>query len=135
MNVRPTQMIDEMVQTLLDDYNIDVMIKSRHESVVIPRAALFNVCRGYYSASTLGRYFEKNHATILHHFKNHDALMTIRQYREIFGVLTAIVMEYNQKPKGRRTETIMELESLRNENMMLREKIKMYEKSIEKVHP
>lgn len=133
MNVRPTQMIDDMVQTLLDNYNIDVMIKSRHESVVIPRAALFNVCRGYYSASTLGRYFGKNHATILHHFKNHEALMMVRQYREIFGVLTAIVMEYNQKPKGQRTETIMELESLRNENMMLREKIKMYEERNEEV--
>ncbi len=56
MNTRPTEMLTEMVDVLLSEYHVDVFDKRRIESVVIPRAALFNVCRGYYSASNLGKF-------------------------------------------------------------------------------
>ena len=127
MNVRPTNMIDEMVEFLRDEYKIDVMEKRRLESVVVPRAALFNVCRGFYSASTLGRYFGKNHATILHHFKNHDALMLVPQYREIFASLTEILTKYDERAKAKKEQNTALIEILRRENDMLKQRLERYE--------
>ena len=129
MNVRPTNMIDEMVEFLRDEYKIDVMEKRRLESVVVPRAALFNVCRGFYSASTLGRYFGKNHATILHHFKNHDALMLVPQYREIFASLTEILTKYDERAKANKEQNTALIEILRRENDMLKQRLERYEEA------
>ena len=129
MNVRPTTMIDEMVEFLLDKYKVNVMDKRRVESIVVPRAALFNVCRGYFSASTLGRYFGKNHATILHHFKNHDALMLVPQYREVFASLTEILTKYDERAKTGKEHNTALIEILRKENDMLKQRLERYEEA------
>lgn len=129
MNVRPTTMIDEMVEFLKKEYNTDVMEKRRLESVVVPRAALFNVCRGYYSATTLGKYFGKNHATILHHYKNHDALMLVPQYRESFNALTEILTKYDERARLNKETAESIISFLRTENESLKQKIERYEES------
>ena len=129
MNVRPTTMIDEMVAFLKNEFAVDVMDKRRLESVVVPRAALFNVCRGYFSASTLGRYFGKNHATILHHFKNHDALMLVPQYREVFASLTEILTKYDERAKANKEHNTGLIEILRRENDMLKQRLERYEEA------
>lgn len=120
-------MIDEMVAFLKKEYNTDVMDKRRLESVVVPRAALFNVCRGYYSATTLGRYFGKNHATILHHYKNHDALMLVPQYRESFNALTEILTKYDERARLNKETTESIIEFLRTENESLKQRLERYE--------
>jgi len=129
MNVRPTTMIDEMVEFLKKEYNTDVMEKRRLESVVVPRAALFNVCRGYYSATTLGKYFGKNHATILHHFKNHDALMLVPQYRESFNALTEILTKYDERARLNKETAESIIDFLRTENESLKQKLDRYEEA------
>ena len=129
MNVRPTTMIDEMVEFLRKEYNTDVMEKRRLESVVVPRAALFNVCRGYYSATTLGRYFGKNHATILHHYKNHDALMLVPQYRESFNALTEILTKYDERARLNKETAESIIDFLRTENESLKQKLERYEEA------
>ena len=116
-----------MVAFLKKEYNTDVMDKRRLESVVVPRAALFNVCRGYYSATTLGRYFGKNHATILHHYKNHDALMLIPQYRESFNALTEILTKYDERARLNKETTESIIEFLRTENESLKQRLERYE--------
>jgi hypothetical protein len=122
-------MIDEMVAFLKNEFAINVMEKRRLESVVVPRAALFNVCRGYFSASTLGRYFGKNHATILHHFKNHDALMLVPQYREVFASLTEILTKYDERAKTGKEHNTALIEILRKENDMLKQRLERYEEA------
>jgi len=122
-------MIDEMVAFLKNEFAINVMDKRRLESVVVPRAALFNVCRGYFSASTLGRYFGKNHATILHHFKNHDALMLVPQYREVFASLTEILTKYDERAKANKEQNTALIEILRRENDMLKQRLERYEEA------
>jgi hypothetical protein len=122
-------MIDEMVAFLKNEFAINVMDKRRLESVVVPRAALFNVCRGYFSASTLGRYFGKNHATILHHFKNHDALMLVPQYREVFASLTEILTKYDERAKTGKEHNTALIEILRKENDMLKQRLERYEEA------
>lgn len=122
-------MIDEMVAFLKDEFAVDVMDKRRFQSIVVPRAALFNVCRGYFSASTLGRYFEKNHATILHHFKNHDALMLVPQYREVFASLTEILTKYDERAKTSKEHNTALIEILRRENDMLKQRLERYEEA------
>jgi len=122
-------MIDEMVEFLRKEYNTDVMEKRRLESVVVPRAALFNVCRGYYSATTLGKYFGKNHATILHHFKNHDALMLVPQYRESFNALTEILTKYDERARLNKETAESIIEFLRMENESLKQKLERYEEA------
>ena len=129
MNVRPTTMIDEMVEFLKKEYNTDVMEKRRLESVVVPRAALFNVCRGYYSATTLGKYFGKNHATILHHYKNHDALMLVPQYRESFNALTEILTKYDERARLNKETAESIISFLRTENESLKQKLDRYEEA------
>ncbi len=129
MNVRPTTMIDEMVEFLKKEYNTDVMEKRRLESVVVPRAALFNVCRGYYSATTLGKYFGKNHATILHHYKNHDALMLVPQYRESFNALTEILTKYDERARLNKETAESIIDFLRMENESLKQKLQAYEEA------
>jgi hypothetical protein len=120
-------MIDEMVAFLKKEYNTDVMEKRRLESVVVPRAALFNVCRGYYSATTLGKYFGKNHATILHHYKNHDALMLVPQYRESFNALTEILTKYDERARLNKETAESIIDFLRMENESLKQKLQAYE--------
>jgi len=127
MNTRPTEMLNEMVDVLLSEYHVDVFDKRRIESVVIPRAALFNVCRGYYSASTLGKFFGKNHATILHHNKNHESLCLVPQYREYFERLTEVLVKYDEKAKETRNNMIAEIELLRQEVKELKEKLNEYQ--------
>ena len=127
MNVRPLDMLKEMVDVLLNEYDVNVQDKRRLESVVVPRSALFNVCRGYYSATTLGKYFGKNHATILHHFKNHDALMLVPQYREYFERLTEVLIKYDERARTQRNNMISEMESLRDEVEQLKSKLNKYE--------
>jgi hypothetical protein len=127
MNVRPLDMLKEMVDVLLNEYDVNVQDKRRLESVVVPRSALFNVCRGYYSATTLGKYFGKNHATILHHFKNHDSLMLVPQYREYFERLTEVLIKYDERARTHRNNMILEMESLRDEVEQLKEKLIEYE--------
>ena len=122
-------MIDEMVAFLKDEFAVDVMDKRRFQSIVVPRAALFNVCRGYFSASTLGRYFGKNHATILHHFKNHDALMLVPQYREVFASLTEILTKYDERAKTGKEHNTALIEILRRENDMLKQRLERYEEA------
>jgi len=130
MNTRPLDMLDEMVKVLSSEYHIDVFDKRRLESVVIPRAALFNVCRGFYSASTLGKYFGKNHATILHHNKNHESLCLIPQYREYFERLTDVLVKYDERARTHRNNIIVEMEALRDEVKMLKKKLNDYETAI-----
>ena len=127
MNVRPLDMLEEMVDVLLNEYDVNVQDQRRLESVVVPRSALFNVCRGYYSATTLGKFFGKNHATILHHFKNHDALMLVPQYREYFERLTEVLIKYDERARTQRNNMISEMESLRDEVEQLKEKLNEYE--------
>lgn len=127
MNTRPLDMLEEMVDVLLSEYHVDVFDKRRLESVVIPRAALFNVCRGYYSASTLGKFFGKNHATILHHNKNHESLCLIPQYREYFERLTEVLVKYDEKAKETRNNMVAEIELLRQEIKELKEKLNEYQ--------
>ena len=122
-------MIDEMVAFLKKEYNTDVMDKRRIESIVVPRAALFNVCRGYYSATTLGRYFGKNHATILHHYKNHDALMLVPQYRESFNALTDILTKYDERARLNKETAESIIEFLRTENESLKQRLERYEEA------
>ena len=130
MNTRPLDMLNEMVDVLLSEYHVDVFDKRRVESVVIPRAALFNVCRGFYSATTLGKFFGKNHATILHHNKNHSALILVPQYREYYERLTDVLVKYDERAKTHRDNIMIEMESLRNEVKQLKEKLNEYEKNI-----
>ena len=130
MNTRPLDMLDEMVNVLLSEYHIDVFDKRRLESVVIPRAALFNVCRGFYSASTLGKYFGKNHATILHHNKNHESLILVPQYREYFERLTDVLIKYDERARTHRNNIIVEMEALRDEVKILKEKLNEYQTNV-----
>jgi len=116
-------MIDEMVAFLKKEYNTDVMDKRRFQSIVVPRAALFNVCRGYYSATTIGRYFGKNHATILHHYKNHEALMLVPQYRESFNALTEILTKYDERARLNKETAESIIEFLRMENESLKQRL------------
>ena len=136
MNVRPIVMMEEMVKVLRDEYQVDAMQNTRKEAIVISRAALFNVCRGYYSATQIGQFFGKNHATILHHFKNHESFMRLPQYVDMYERLMEVLSEYDdrarhaKKERQLRKQQINELliivDELKSENESLREKLDAY---------
>ena len=133
MNVRPIMMMEEMVNVLRDEYGVNVMDKSRREAIVISRAALFNVCRGYYSATQSGQFFGKNHATILHHFKNHESFMLIPNYVAMYERLMEVLSEYDdraRKDRDARQNMVQilneRIEILTRENESLREKLDDY---------
>ena len=128
--------MEEMVKVLRDEYQVDAMQNTRKEAIVISRAALFNVCRGYYSATQIGQFFGKNHATILHHFKNHESFMRLPQYVDMYERLMEVLSEYDdrarhaKKERQLRKEQINELleqvDELQRENESLREKLDAY---------
>ena len=126
-------MMEEMVNVLRDEYGVNVMDKSRREAIVISRAALFNVCRGYYSATQIGQFFGKNHATILHHFKNHESFMLIPNYVAMYERLMEVLSEYDdraRKDRDARQNMVQilneRIEILTRENESLREKLDDY---------
>lgn len=120
MNTRPDFMIGEAIEFLQKHFNVDVRTRRRADEIVIPRAALFNVCSEYFTATRLAKEFGMNHATILHHVKNHDILMGIRQYRDIHAALTTFVEDFEDMMPLERFRIKNELKELRNENEMLR---------------
>lgn len=136
MNVRPIFMMEEMVNVLRDEYQVDVMQKTRKEAIVISRAALFNVCRGYYSATQIGQFFGKNHATILHHFKNHESFMRLPQYVDMYERLMEVLAEYDDRARHAKkerqlrkqqiNELLEQVDELQRENESLREKLDAY---------
>lgn len=126
MNTRPDIMVSEMIEFLQKHFDVDVRVRRRIDEIVIPRAALFNACKGYYSANRLAKFFGMNHATILHHMKNHDILMGIRQYRDIFAALTSFADNFDDMTITERYRIKNELEKLRNENEMLRTILERY---------
>lgn len=136
MNVRPIVMMEEMVKVLRDEYQVDAMQNTRKEAIVISRAALFNVCRGYYSATQIGQFFGKNHATILHHFKNHESFMRLPQYVDMYERLMEVLSEYDDRARHAKKERqlrkqqidelLEQVDELQRENESLREKLDAY---------
>ena len=136
MNVRPILMMEEMVKVLRDEYQVDAMQNTRKEAIVISRAALFNVCRGYYSATQIGQFFGKNHATILHHFKNHESFMRLPQYVDMYERLMEVLSEYDDRARHAKKERqlrkqqidelLEQVDELQRENESLREKLDAY---------
>ena len=136
MNVRPILMMQEMVKVLRDEYQVDAMQNTRKEAIVISRAALFNVCRGYYSATQIGQFFGKNHATILHHFKNHESFMRLPQYVDMYERLMEVLSEYDDRARHAKkerqlrkqqiNELLEQVDELQRENESLREKLDAY---------
>lgn len=136
MNVRPILMMEEMVKVLRDEYKVDAMQNTRKEAIVISRAALFNVCRGYYSATQIGQFFGKNHATILHHFKNHESFMRLPQYVDMYERLMEVLSEYDDRARHAKkerqlrkqqiNELLEQVDELQRENESLREKLDAY---------
>lgn len=136
MNVRPIVMMEEMVKVLRDEYQVDAMQNTRKEAIVISRAALFNVCRGYYSATQIGQFFGKNHATILHHFKNHESFMRLPQYVDMYERLMEVLSEYDDRARHAKkerqlrkqqiNELLEQVDELQRENESLREKLDAY---------
>lgn len=131
MDLRPLTMIDDMVEIIKDEYHIDVKTKNRSSMYVIPRAALFNACRGYYSATTIGQYFGHNHATILHHCKNHKALMRLPDYQQYYARLQEVTEKYDKAAKERRMTLENENAMLTREVKALRKKLKQYAEKID----
>ena len=129
-------MMEEMVKVLRDEYQVDAMQNTRKEAIVISRAALFNVCRGYYSATQIGQFFGKNHATILHHFKNHESFMRLPQYVDMYERLMEVLSEYDDRARHAKkerqlrkqqiNELLEQVGELQRENESLREKLDAY---------
>ena len=127
-------MIVKMVKYIYDNHEIDVMnTKRRHEPVVISRAALFNACRGLMTSTQLGGAFGMNHATILHHQKNHDALLMMPYYRQWYFSLMKIRSEHDEIAKEYQDDVLKQLELLKREYKMLSWKYEELKKKHEEV--
>jgi len=120
MDQHSKAMIHEMVEFIRTDRNIDVMNRRRDEKIVVSRAALFNVCRGFYTASTLGKYFGMNHATVLHHQKNHEALILLPYYKSLCLSLSEIRRRYDKQAKREYLDIYDKYEQLSKEMQSLR---------------
>jgi len=120
MDQHSKAMIHEMVEFIRTDRNVDVMNRRRDEKIVVSRAALFNVCRGFYTASTLGKYFGMNHATVLHHQKNHEALILLSFYKSLCLSLSEIRRRYDKQAKREYLDIYDKYEQLSKEMQSLR---------------
>lgn len=121
IQARANNMIVEMVDYIFTNHDIDVMnTKRRYEPIVISRAALFNACRGLMTSTQLAKYFGMNHATILHHQKNHDALLMMAYYRQLYFALMQIRSEYDDVAKQYHNDVLKELEELKTEHGILK---------------
>lgn len=131
MDIRPLTMMEEMVDIIRTEYQVDVTTKKRSLFYVIPRAALFNACRGYYSATTIGRYFGNNHATILHHYRNHESLMLLPDYQMYYWRLQEVIEKYDQAAKERRITLEDRNAKLMLEVKELRKKLKKHAEKVD----
>lgn len=118
MRLKDNKLIDEMADYIAENHGIDVMSKSRIEDVVLSRASLFNACRGLYSSTALGKYFGKNHATILHHNRNHEQLMMLPHYRKLYGELYEIRMRYDDGAKQTHDDLVNRITDLEKQLKM-----------------
>ena len=127
-------MILEMVDFILQHHEIDVTkTKRRYEPVVMSRAALFNACRGFLSSTQLGKFFSMNHATVLHHQKNHDALLMVQYYRQLYFRLMEIRKEYDEFAQEIHDETEKRFHELASQHRILLWKYERLKKDYEKV--
>jgi hypothetical protein len=139
MDQHSNAMIHEMVEFVRTERDIDLMNRKRDAEIVISRAALFNVCRGFYTASTLAKYFGMNHATILHHQKNHESLILLAYYKSLCLSLSEIRRRYDKQAnreyldiygKYQQLKIDMDALTLRNEMLELNLKDHLNEKII-----
>jgi len=112
MDQHSKAMIHEMVEFVKNDRDIDLINRKRDEKIVVSRAALFNVCRGFYTASTLGKYFGMNHATVLHHQKNHESLILLPYYKSLCLSLSEIRRRYDKQAKREYLDIYVKYEQL-----------------------
>lgn len=120
MENRLSTMVVEMIRHIFDNHEIDVTkTKRRFEPIVISRAALFNACRGLMTSTQLGGHFGMNHATVLHHQKNHDSLLMMTYYRRLYFELMKIRSNYDERQKEFDNDLTRQLETLRAEYDML----------------
>ena len=109
-----------MAQYVFDNHEIDVTdTKRRFEPVVISRAALFNACRGLMTSTQLGGFFGMNHATVLHHQRNHESLLTMPYYRQLYFALMRIRANYDDVAQQYQDDVLSELERLKKEHSIL----------------
>ena len=123
-----------MIEFIKENHEIDVTkTKRRFEPIVISRAALFNACRGLLTSTQLGGAFGMNHATILHHQKNHDSLLMMPYYRQLYFSLMKIRSEHDEIAKEYQDDVLKQLELLKREFKMLSWKYEELKKKHEEV--
>jgi len=113
-------MIAEMIAYIYDNHEIDVTnTKRRFEPIVISRAALFNACRGLMTSTQLGGFFKMNHSSVLHHQRNHDGLLMMAYYRQLYFALMRIRSDYDDVAKEYHNDILKELDQLKKEHSIL----------------
>jgi hypothetical protein len=81
----------------------------RHRNIVIHRKAWGVVASKYATRETLGAVLGRNHSTITHYVKCHEAEMMNEDYREAYEMASILVNNFSPKTAAETLEEILRL--------------------------
>lgn len=82
----------------------DLVSQQRHRHIVDSRKMMYKLIKEIYDypLTTMGRFFNKHHATIIHQIAEHDKMMTYdklyeSRYKQILGLITTSADQFTTK--------------------------------------
>lgn len=120
----PEYILERMVELVQSSVDFDIFSVTRREDVVLCRAAIFVASRGLMSSARIAERFGKNHATVLHHTKNHEMNATIEMYRKLYEDLMYLRSQYDVSVRSKYQDLSERLDALMVENEELRAEIR-----------
>lgn len=98
MGINDKNLLDEIGAFIKETFNVDFKKRSRRQDIVMARNAAISACRERMTSLTLGEYFEMNHATILHHKRNHSANYRFsKTYRLVYDHAIQLVAKSSEE--------------------------------------
>jgi hypothetical protein len=128
MNItQQTKVFEAIVDFANEQFNIDILEKTRRQEVIMARTAAMVAMRQTMSSARVGSFFGRDHATVLHHEKNHSSNYVFSEiYRAVYNYATEVIESI---PNERKTYSIQywktECQRIREENSELMRQIQM----------
>jgi hypothetical protein len=76
--------LEEIRNTINEEFNIFLQGKGQTSSLVIPRKAYINALRPHFTLMQIGESINRNHSTIHQHSQMHDEYMRQELYKTVY---------------------------------------------------
>jgi len=115
--------LDEVIERIIEIYNIDIRKNTREMDYNYLRQAFSNAMRKHFSTTQIGKAVNRNHSTIVHYAMNHRELMKDLYYERCYQSIESIFDNITNDKIMSPQEMMTEIHVLQNRLNKLQEHI------------